>query len=124
MPLLVMLLAVYADPSPEPPPAKETAAQLLKRIAALPGAVTSKKLGVTDGTVMLYKEMLGRAPTPEERVRMAAFIEKNGAKAEAAWRDITWALANSKEFMTRHKIEVAAALKMGEELQAIWAKSK
>jgi len=124
MSAMLLLLALNAGPSPEPPPPKETRAKLLERVAALPGRAVAGKGTTAERLALLYKEALGRVPTADEGLQALKFIEKERGGVKA-YQDFTWAVANSKEFMARHKFAGPLdAIKFGEELQALWAKGK
>lgn len=118
-----LTIAFAADPSPEPPPKKETREQLTKRLIALPAKAL--KGAKTDAGLIevLFKETLNRSPKPEESTAGANHLIR-AKDREAATRNLVWALVNTKEFAALHGIPVGDMPGLSERLAKEWAARK
>ena len=50
----------------------------------------------------LYVAALSRHPSPQERGRCVAYVNKYRGEARQAYADVLWALLNSSEFTLNH----------------------
>ncbi len=77
--------------------AKETG-QFIKDLA---NRIVPNKNGKAAGenVELLYLHILSRRPTDAERIRLTAYLDRQGQRA---YQDICWALLNSAEFLLNH----------------------
>lgn len=78
--------------------------KLYSRLSRLPGILFQKKrLNDNQRADLLYLRILSRYPTPGERKAIQTYRESLPPKQRGnIWRDLAWALVNSKEFLYYH----------------------
>jgi hypothetical protein len=76
----------------------------LERSATLAAIADAPFLDTPGRIEALYLATLTRPPRPDEARRLAAYVDRGGARGDraAALADVFWALLNSSEFMLNH----------------------
>ena len=70
-----------------------------------PGNLLDRLASIADDTVLvdeLFRNVLSRRPTTDERATITAFIAGQPQEKDVALRDVTWALLTSVEFYVNH----------------------
>jgi len=106
---------------PDPPKPTETQTSILQALALMNGKLTADQTSLDKSEILaavidapfldtdarletLFLTALSRKPTPDEREKLASYVERGGPSGDKqkALADVFWVLLNSPEFLFNH----------------------
>lgn len=106
---------------PDPPKPTETQTSILQALAMMNGKLTAEQTSLDKSEILaavldapfldtekrletLFFTALTRKPTPEEREKLASYVDRGGPSGDKkrALADVFWVLLNSPEFLFNH----------------------